>query len=238
MMDSDSSSISSYVTAPEEPIVDDDNHMKHKKYYKELIKEYGRSPGKVYVHKPKVEYKIKLPYPSAQLFINQAYREAIVAMVEQFSGAQTRILRDKYRYTMSIQGSVEQEELTKLMIHAILCDNVYGTHFYVTLKLNGEHFRERAQNLYDTMTKIVPNPDRLVRTDNLHVTVAQFHITNDVDRKQLLKIVTDVGNELRQTITQDPMIGYFNTATVTEGFIGAVASKEYGNNIGRIRGKY
>ena len=71
MMDSDSSSISSYVTAPEEPIVDDDNHMKHKKYYKELIKEYGRSPGKVYVHKPKVEYKIKLPYPSAQLFINQ-----------------------------------------------------------------------------------------------------------------------------------------------------------------------
>ncbi|KAG2222971.1 hypothetical protein INT45_012949 [Circinella minor] len=245
IIDSDLSSVSSYVTAPEEPIMDDDNDLKHKRYYKELIKKYGRSPGKAYVNKPSVESYIDLPCQSGQLFNDQVNREAVVAIVEHFSLAQTLIIRDRNNYIMRTQGSVEQEELSKLMMHAIvsmgvglyLCDNVYGTRFYVTLKLKGKRFRGRAKELYETMAKIVPSPDRLVRTHDLHVTVARFPITNDVDLKKLLKIVTDTGNGLRQAVTHDPLIGYLNTATVDEGFIGANTRNNLNNNIGIIREK-
>ena len=85
---SDLSSVSSYETAREEQIMEDEavvtnveqekennllsnnpvKYLKHREYLKELVKKYGRSPGEDYMGKPIKKYKIRLSHQSKQLF--------------------------------------------------------------------------------------------------------------------------------------------------------------------------
>ncbi|KAI7850605.1 hypothetical protein BDC45DRAFT_539089 [Circinella umbellata] len=113
IINSDLSSVSSYVTAPEKPIMDDDNDLKHK-YCDEVIKKYGCSPGKVYVDKLRLEFKVKLPQQSAQLFCDEANCEAVIAIVEHFSLAQIRIIRDYFFVTLKLNGPKFRDHAKKL----------------------------------------------------------------------------------------------------------------------------
>ena len=78
------------------------------------------------------------------------------------------------------------------------------------LKLDGEHFQGRAKKLYETMAKIVPKRASLTKIHDLHVTMSSFSVTDEMDRKRMLKIVKHAGKELTQAVAHDHLTGYLN----------------------------